>query len=107
MKKIIFTIILILLATSISACGNDTVLSQDEATVSLQDIYPRTMTVTEINTESDIITLADSVGHIWEFYGIEDWEVGDICSCIMHTNGTEIITDDEIISTRYNGRGGN
>lgn len=69
-----------------------------------EEIYPRTMVVSEIDAESDIVTLTDSTGHMWEFYGVEDWEVGDICSCIMDTNGTENITDDIIVDARYNGR---
>lgn len=100
MKKFTLILALIIATTFMSAC-------KDEETVSLHEIYPRTMTVTEINTESDVVTITDSVGYVWEFYGVEDWEIGDICSCIMHTNSTEIITDDEIITVRYNGNGGN
>ena len=100
MKKLIS--IAIIATALLSACTP----TQDE-TVSLQEIYPRTMTVMELDVESDVVVLTDSTGHIWEFYGVEDWQVGDICSCIMHNNGTEIITDDEIISTRYNNNGGN
>lgn len=101
MKKMIFT--LLVTATLMTSCTT----IPNEETVELHEIYPRTMTVTDTNTEQDLVILIDAIGHTWSFYGIEDWEIGDICSCIMHTNGTEIITDDEIISTRYNGRGGN
>lgn len=65
--------------------------------------YPRTMIVTEVDIEADLVTLEDNVGFEWQFYGVEDWEVNDICSCIMSDNGTEIITDDSIVMTRYNG----
>lgn len=67
-------------------------------------LYPRTMIVSEINTKSDTVILTDSVGFVWEFRGIEDWQVGDICSCIMDTNGTENIEDDIIRNTKYNGQ---
>jgi hypothetical protein len=69
-----------------------------------EEIYPRTMVVSEINAETDTVILTDTVGYVWEFCGVEDWEVGDICSCIMDTNGTENITDDIIVDARYNGR---
>lgn len=69
-----------------------------------EEIYPRTMVVSEINIETDTVILTDTVGYVWKFYGVEDWEVGDICSCIMDTNGTENITDDIIVDARYNGR---
>ena len=68
------------------------------------EVYPRTTVVAEINAETDTVVLTDSVGYVWEFYGVEDWQVGDICSCIMDTNGTENITDDIIVDARYNGR---
>ena len=66
-------------------------------------IYPKTMYVTEISEELDIVTLEDFAGNLWEFCGIEDWAIGDICACIMDDNGTEGIEDDRIIDTRYNG----
>lgn len=87
MKKLLC---LILIALATTSCGTEK--------------YPRTMTVTEIDTASDTVILTDYVGHEWSFYGVEDWMVGDICSCIMDDNGTENITDDIIISTRYGGR---
>ena len=94
MKKLV---LLLLVSLALTACGTN----QNE-------IYPRTMVVTEINEEADIVVLTDSVGYIWEFYGVEEWTVGDLCSCIMDTNGTEAITDDTIIDTRYSGNfGGN
>ena len=46
----------------------------------------------------------DNNGFVWQFYGVEDWEEGDICSVIMNHNGTETIFDDIIITTRYGGR---
>ena len=65
--------------------------------------YARTMTVTEINTEKDLVTLTDTTDHTWEFEGIEDWVVGDIASCIMDSKGTEEIKDDAIVDIKYNG----
>ena len=67
------------------------------------DIYPDTMTVTGIDTEADVVTLTTSSGHMYQFYGVEDWQIGDICSCIMNDNGTETIEDDIIVDTKYSG----
>jgi hypothetical protein len=69
-----------------------------------EEIYPRTMVVSEVDEKSDTVVLTDSIGFVWEFRGVEDWQVGDICSCIMNTNGTENIEDDAIIDAKYNGR---
>ena len=69
-----------------------------------EELYPRTMVVSEIDVGSDTVVLTDSVGFVWEFRGVEDWQVGDICSCIMDTSGTENIEDDIIVDTKYNGQ---
>lgn len=90
MKKLA---ILLLASLTMTACSKKT-----------EEIYPRTMIVSELETETDTVVLRDAVGHEWAFYGIEDWQIGDICSCIMDTNGTEEITDDIIVKTVYNGR---
>ncbi len=89
MKKVIAILIVILII--VVANGNE-------------EIYPRTMVVSEIDAGSDTVVLTDSVGFEWEFYGIEDWQVGDICSCIMDDNGTENIEDDIIVDAKYNGQ---
>lgn len=66
--------------------------------------YPLTTIVTEVNEETNVVSITDSKGFVWQFYGVEDWEKEDICSVIMNDNGTEDIFDDEIIEVRYGGR---
>lgn len=65
--------------------------------------YTREMTVTEINHTENAVVLVDTEGHEWAFYGVENWLVGDNCTCTMDSKGTENITDDEIIFTTYKG----
>lgn len=89
MKKIVLLILTGIIIAIMTACG-----SKD---------YPKTMIVTEVNEESDTVILIDNEGFEWEIYGVEDWEIGDIGSCIMNDNGTEDITDDEIVDIRYGG----
>ena len=74
------------------------------ATFTTDHIYPLTTIVTEINPEIDVVSITDNNGFVWQFYGVEDWEEGDICSVIMNDNGTENIFDDIIVTTRYGGR---
>ena len=69
----------------------------------ISDIYPLTTIVVATIPENDIVILEDFNENQWEFSGIEDWETGDICSCIMNKCGTETIYDDEIISIKYDG----
>lgn len=67
------------------------------------ETYTREMTVTEINTAEDVVVVVCTEGHEWAFYGVENWLVGDECTCTMDSKGTADITDDEIIFTTYKG----
>lgn len=70
---------------------------------SLDRIYPTTAEVVELNHEKDIVLIETHTGFQYEFSGIEDWRVGDMCSLIMDKNGTDVITDDSIVSVKYAG----
>lgn len=65
--------------------------------------YPLTTIVTEINEEKDLVSITDNNGFVWQFYGVEDWKEGDICSVIMSDNGTKNILDDTIVKVQYGG----
>ena len=65
------------------------------------DYYALTCKVVEIDRSKDVVTMEDSTGHRWEFYGVEDWEINDCASAIMNDCGTASILDDEIVSVRY------
>lgn len=66
-----------------------------------KNMYPETMIVKEV--KNDLVTIETANGALFQFEGAEDWEVGDICSCIMDSKGTAIIYDDEIVKTKYSG----
>ena len=66
-----------------------------------RDFYPETFMVIGIEWESDTVTVQNSMGYIFQFCGIEDWEIGDCCSAIMDSRGTEVITDDVIVKVYY------
>lgn len=68
------------------------------------ELYSLTTVVTDINEETDTVLTQDANGFVWCFYGVEDWCIGDIASCVMNTKGTQKIFDDEIISIRYCGQ---
>ena len=97
MKKILVGLIIIVFCHLVKAEYYTTEL------VELDTIYPRTAIVTEINYETDTVVVTDNVGYMWEFTEVDDWCLGDIASMIMDTKGTESITDDVILSVRYNG----
>lgn len=59
--------------------------------------------VIKIDRENDVVTTKDFNGNTWQFEGVEDWQVNDICGFVMDTNRTETIYDDVILSKTYNG----
>ena len=63
-------------------------------------IYPATMEVIDIR--EDIAVLETATGHVYEI-GAEDYEIGDLVSMILYSNGTENITDDIVIASRFSG----
>lgn len=66
--------------------------------------YPVTLIVTRVNEETDTVTTSTATGFVYEFSGVEDWIVGDLCSVIMNDNGTpETIADDQIEKYQYSG----
>lgn len=69
----------------------------------LDRYYAKTTVVQTIDRENDTVVVKDSNGNTWTFTGVEDWEVNDVCSCLMDTKGTPSIYDDEIVSTQYDG----
>ena len=69
--------------------------------VETREYYALTTEVVEIDRAADIVTCEDSNGNLWEFYGVEDWEIGDCASLLMDTCGTATIYDDAICGTTY------
>lgn len=68
------------------------------------NIYPATMIVDTIDRHNDVVVVRDGIGNLWEFDGVEDWEVGDVCAVIMNDNATpNNIYDDVIEQVRYCG----
>lgn len=65
--------------------------------------YPLTVQVIKLDRNADIVACVDGAGNCWEFYGVEDWQVGDFASLLMDSKGTSSIYDDEIITARYAG----
>lgn len=61
--------------------------------------YPETGVVVEIY--DDTVVVETSTGNVFEFYGSEDWSIGDCVSMIMDSCGTKMVTDDIIIDAHY------
>ena len=65
------------------------------------NLYANLTTIVEIDHNTDVVICEDCNGHVWEFYGAEDWQVGDECNLVMFDCGTEEIADDVIIRETY------
>jgi len=63
--------------------------------------YALTTKVVAIDQEADIVTCEDCNGNLWQFSGVEDWEVGDCASLLMESHGTKKIEDDTIEDVRF------
>lgn len=66
--------------------------------------YPKSAYVVDLDYETDTVTVEDSTGNLWGFYGCENYTKGDIVAMTMNNNGTpENIYDDKIISVSFSG----
>lgn len=71
-----------------------------------KDLYPLTGIVTEIEhmEDTDLVTMTCANGNMFSWYtDAGDYEVNDLASCIMNSNGTDEVYDDEIIDAHYVG----
>ena len=55
------------------------------------------------DSPSDTLYIKSDDGNLWEYDGIEDWLIDDLCSMVFCDNGTEEIEDDEVVYIRYIG----
>lgn len=99
-KTIISAIIAATIATGIIAAG----ITRPAAAAETGNNYPETLYVIDINETQDTVLCRTFSGMLYEFDGVEDWQVDDIVSAIMNDNGTtETITDDYFVDIRYSG----
>lgn len=73
-----------------------------------KDLYPLTGIVTEVqevDKDTDLVTMTCANGNQFSWYvdSTDDWCINDLASCIMNSNGTEIVYDDEIVDAHYAG----
>ena len=66
-----------------------------------RDYYALATVVCAIDKSDDRVTCEDSTGNLWDFYGVEDWHVGDNANLLMDGQHTESIYDDEICGATY------
>lgn len=68
------------------------------------DVNSRVAIIISIDTEADKVICKDACDITWEFYGSEDFDVGDLVVLTMWDSETpESIFDDEIVDVVYSG----
>lgn len=82
-------LISLMTALSITSSANTQVLSERYYTVAA--------TVTECNTEDNIICLSDSTGENWLVEDVTGYSLNDTCTMVLYDNNTTSIYDDEVI----------
>lgn len=80
-----------------------TILAYIIAFITTFGLCPITARITDLDRQNDIVTIEMANGHIYQFYGCEDYCTGDYVSAIVWRNGTEGATDDVIVSAHYAG----
>lgn len=77
------------------------------ATARTETYYPQAFIVTSATIPYDgvqTLTIQTVTGYSYEFDSdAGDWSPGDLCACVMSTNGTPSIVDDIVVEARYSG----
>lgn len=74
-----------------------------------ESTYPLTGIITEIEYDAepgyDLLTMTCANGNMFSWYedSTDCWELYDLASCIMDSNGTKYVYDDEVLLAHYAG----
>ena len=116
------TIVLLLLIICINTCINirrnkitkKAITSMSNALVNMENdinnmIEPNNITLSKgtvmgIDTFEDTVTVIDTDGHAYSFYGVEDWIIKDGCIMLVDSNGTDTRKDDVVLDVLYDER---
>lgn len=76
-------------------------LALNQESVAIAHLYAKSGVVVSVNVYEDVVRFVDTRGAEWEFYGIEDWQVGDRLCAIFDDAGTLNPYDDAVIRATY------
>lgn len=62
------------------------------------ETYSDIFTVIGVSEITNLVTVENYEGNLYEFEGIEGWSIADNCTAVMSDNGTEYKQDDKVIS---------
>lgn len=76
-------------------------LTLNQESVVIAHLYAKSGVVVSVNVYEDAVRFVDTRGAEWEFYGVEDWQVGDRLCAIFDDAGTLNPYDDAVIRATY------
>lgn len=75
--------------------------ASNEPRYAASNLYAEAGVVTELDYTADVVTFMDTRGMYWSFYGVEDWQVGDLLCAIFYDAETLDPIDDAVIGATY------
>lgn len=108
MKKYIITAIIMALICTTIITVDATEINSGSTRDYIDSLYPATGIVITIahGSEYENITITHANGNLFKFTApaTDCWELGDLASCIMDSNGTpDSVYDDKVLSAWYCG----
>lgn len=76
-------------------------LALNQEFIAIAHLYAKSGVVVSVNVYEDVVRFVDTRGAEWEFYGVEDWQVGDRLCAIFDDAGTLNPYDDAVIRATY------
>lgn len=73
----------------------------DANLVNTDNLYILKTSVMEVNDKSDVVTVITDLGEMYQFYGVDDWQINDKCLLIMDSKEINNPKDDVIIKGIY------
>lgn len=109
MKKKLFTAIITAATLTLASCQPVSASENDYELDNIDNMYPLTGIVTNLKLNAkpgeDLVTITCANGNMFSWYAptTDCWDLYDLASCIMDSNGTKYVNDDEVILAYYAG----
>ena len=65
------------------------------------NLYSKVGMITRLDAANDEVIFTDTRGMVWSFYGVEDWQEGDLLCAIFYDADTIDPYDDSVIGATY------
>ena len=99
-KSIIIMIVTIMIMTAVYGIASEVAQNVDPDLAN--HVYGKLAVIVDFDFNENLVFVSDWNGHIWSFYGIEDYQIGWYVDLVFHDNGTPLsIYDDIILRATY------